>query len=124
MAAELQRWLVTLDTLRGLVSVDVPTTLGREGAERRARWVLISQRTYGDLDDITVVGSEQVAPQQHCHDCHHPISESNGPAVMVFERDGHGGVRLVADRDNPKQRAVRCMTCNDKIQHPERRANQ
>jgi len=52
------RYLVTLHTKRGVVEMEVPTVIGPNAAARRARWALISQRKYGDVDDVIVITTE------------------------------------------------------------------
>ena len=53
-ADDMVTYLVTADTRRGTIFLEVSTFQGKDAAERRALWVLASQRKYGDLDEIAI----------------------------------------------------------------------
>lgn len=76
----------------------------------------------GPGDGPVTVQPEPAVRQRACHDCGRPVGSASPGApmgVVVFEADGHGGVRPVADRRTPFTNAVRCMDCENATQHPE-----
>jgi hypothetical protein len=73
------KYLVTLDTAKGLMDVDLKTSQGSEAAGRRAQWTLVASRKYGDIEDINVISVTTVCTW--FGDCENP---ADGTEVHPF----------------------------------------
>lgn len=47
----------------GALELEVPTTLGAEAAERRAKMTAVA-KGWGDLDEVEILGSRKLAPEE------------------------------------------------------------
>lgn len=57
------QYVVTLDTAQGRAVLEVPSMLGPDAASRRAFWTAVSLH-WGDVDEVSVVSCEPMAPEE------------------------------------------------------------